>query len=133
MESDPALRRWWGNQHAVAVFLMISFFAVATWLVVEIRWWQKGQHVISRHQFVVRLINGLVVLAVLSLVFVGRFLVNWDAPVSEVVYWAGILVMVALIMLLAIYDWRSVLEIREQKQKELYEDLVRSMKRGSRT
>jgi thiol:disulfide interchange protein len=111
------------SAYVFGLFLLLALIGVATWIAVELRWWRRGQQVIAR------MLNAGVVVGVLLMVAAGRFVLRWDNPRAEVTYWIGLLLIVLLIAGFAVGDWRRVMAVRDQKQKEMYRDLVASLKR----
>jgi tellurite resistance protein TehA-like permease len=117
------------SAYVFGLFLLLALIGVATWIAVELRWWRRGQQVISRGQFISRMLNAAVVVGVLLMVAAGRFVLRWDNPRAEVTYWIGLLLIVLLIAGFGVGDWRRVMALRDQKQKEMYRELVASLKR----
>lgn len=118
------------SAYALGLFILLAIIGVATWIAVELRWWRRGQQLISRDQFIGRMVNAGVVVWVLLMVAAGKFLLKWNDPRAEIIYWLGILVIVLLIAGFAVTDWRRVMAVREQKEKEMYRELVQSLKAG---
>jgi len=120
------------GKYVLALFLMGSFVAIVTWMAVEVNAWRRGRQLLSRHQLTIRLVNGFLLLVVLGLIFAGRFLIRWPRTLSEIFYWLGIMVMVAIIAVVALHDWRAVLKVREEKQEQIYQDFVNTLKQTDR-
>ncbi|MFQ6132702.1 MAG: hypothetical protein ACE5R4_11740 [Armatimonadota bacterium] len=118
------------GEYVLGIFLMVSFVAILTWMAVEVNAWRRGRQILSPRQLRIRVINGSLLLAVLALIFAGRFLVEWRSALSEILYWLGIMVMVLVIALVAIIDWRAVLKVREEKSRQIYEDFVDTVERA---
>jgi len=116
--------------YLVALFLTTAFVAILITMVVNLIWWRKGYHVISRGQLCARLGYTGVILGVIGLMFVGRFLLKWEAPKTEIVYWLGLVVIVILVAIVVAGDLRSILKVRQEKQLQMYRELVESMRGG---
>jgi magnesium-transporting ATPase (P-type) len=114
----------------VAVFLAVAFMAILTMMAVQLSWWRRGHQVITAGQLISRMVYASVILGVLVMMFIGRFLLRWESARAEVVYWLGILVIVILIAVVAAGDWRRILQLQEQKQLQMYRELVEAMRRG---
>ena len=114
----------------VATFLGIAFMAILTMMAVQLNWWRRGYHVISRGQLAARLIYTGVILSVIVMMFVGRFLLQWESARTEIIYWLGLVLIVILVAVVVTGDLRNILKIREEKQLQMYRELVEAMRRG---
>ncbi|MGD8238706.1 MAG: hypothetical protein PVH68_09155 [Armatimonadota bacterium] len=115
--------------YLVALFLAVAFVAIVTMMAVQLSWWRRGHQVITTGQLITRMVYAGVILGVLVMMFLGRFVLPWDSPRDEIIYWLGILVIVLLIAVVAAGDWRRILQLQEQKQLQMYREFVATMRR----
>jgi hypothetical protein len=115
--------------YLLALFLAIAFVGMLTMMAVQLSWWRRGQQVITASQLRARMVYSGVILCVIGMVFVGRFVLQWESVRAEIVYWLGILVIVLLIAIVAAGDWRNVVQMQEKKERQLYREFVKGMRR----
>ena len=118
--------------YILALCLGIAFVGIVTMMAVQISWGRRGQHVITTAQLVTRMVYAAVVLCVLVIMFVGRYLLKWESTRAELLYWLGTLAIVIMIAIVAAGDWRHVIQMQEQRQRQMYRELVALMRRDIR-
>lgn len=104
--------------------------ATVTGLAVEYRQWRAGRRIIDQRQMMLRLLGGLILLTILGMIFVGVLLVDWQNVVSFAVYWSVCLALVFGLMVLALADWRRVLERQLEREKELGRAFAQALRAG---
>lgn len=115
--------------HLVAVALPILAIIVVILLLVEVRQYRMGRRLITRRRFVLRLVTGALMLALLSGVFVGLFLLRLlnatGQPGLFFVYWSGCLAVAALLVLVMLADMQEVEGRSSDREQEIWRDMAR--------
>jgi hypothetical protein len=118
---------------ALALGLPILGLMVIILLLVEVRHYRAGRHLISRRRFALRLAAGLLMLALLAAVFVGLFLLGLrDArgnPPLFLSFWSGCLVAAIALVWLMLADMREVVDRSTQRQHQVWRDMARFIAR----
>lgn len=85
----------------------------------------RGRMLISRRQFVLRLINGLLLLTTIGLIFYVPFLMKQNLDLRLVLgYWGLLTLLPLIVVILAFLDLREVAKTRHRHQAELYRNLA---------
>ena len=116
--------------YLLALFLAIAFVGILTMMAVQLSWWRRGHQVITASQLRSRMVYSSLILCVIGMVFVGRFLLEWESVNAEIIYWLGILVIILLIAIVAAGDWRNVVHMQEKRHRQMYRELVEGMRRA---
>jgi len=102
---------------------------VVVLLLVEVRHYRAGRHLISRRRFALRLVAGLLMLALLAAVFVGLFVLRLrDArgnPPLFLSFWSGCLVAAIALVWVMVADMREVADRSTQRQHQVWRDMAR--------
>jgi len=104
--------------------------ATVTGLAVEYWQWRAGRRIIDQRQMLLRLLGGLILLTILGMILVGVLLVDWQSVVSFAIYWSLCLALVFGLMVLALADWRRVLERQLEREKELGRAFAQALREG---
>ncbi|MEN6547500.1 MAG: hypothetical protein ABFE07_15815 [Armatimonadia bacterium] len=107
------------------VILACIAMAIVIGIVYQSLAYARGRLLISRRQFVLRLINGLLLLATIALIFYVPFLMQRAPDVRLLLAYWGILTLLPLIVVvLAFLDLRELSRTRHRHQAELYRNLA---------
>jgi len=102
---------------------------VALLLVVEVRKYRAGRHLISGRRLALRLISGLLLIGLLAAIFVGLFVLRLvDAssrPQLFLAFWGGCLVGGFVLLFLMLADVREVEDRSLKRQHEMWRDFAR--------
>ena len=113
----------------LAVALPALAILVALLLVVEVRKYRAGRHLISGRRLALRLISGLLLIGLLAAIFVGLFLLKLaDAgsrPQLFLAFWGGCLVGGFVLLFLMLADVREVEDRSLKRQHEIWRDFAR--------
>jgi len=113
----------------VAVALPILGLIVVILLLVEIRQYSAGRHLISRRRFALRLVTGLLILLLFAAVFVGLFVLRLREPYAHPTlflgFWSGCLLVAVALVWVMLADMREVEDRFSQRQHELWRDMAR--------
>ena len=115
--------------YAVAIVLPILGLIVLLLLLVEIRQYGAGRHLISRRRLVLRVVAGLLMLTLLAAVFVGLFVLQlkdaYARPQLFLAFWSGcVLVAVALVWVM-LADMQEVEDRFSRGQHKLWKEMAR--------
>jgi uncharacterized membrane protein len=121
----------------LGVVLIACFVAVLTLLAVEVRHWQTGRRIIGRRRFIIRLLGGGLLLALLAAIFLGLYVFQLAEPTRRgaalwLAYWGGCILAAFFLMTIAIADAREVETRFGEGEKELWKDLLRWVMRRSK-
>jgi len=113
----------------VAVLLPCLALLVVALLVLEVRRYRTGRHLISARRLALRLAAGALLLGLLTAIFAGLFLLRLtEADGREqlfLAYWGGCLVFAFVLMFLMVADMREVEQRSTQRQHEIWRDFAR--------
>jgi len=113
----------------LAIALPAAATLVALLLLVEIRKYRAGRHLISARRLALRLIAGVLLIGLLAAVFVGLFVLRLlDAaarPQLFLGFWSGCLAAAFLLLILMLADVREVEHRSLQRQHEIWRDFAR--------
>jgi hypothetical protein len=100
-------------------------------MLVELREWTARRTVISRRQLVLRMIGGVMLLALIAAIFVGLFILRVAGPEGRpllfLAWWLGCLALSILLLILAFADLRHVAERRRERETEIWRDFARTL------
>lgn len=83
----------------------------------------RGQSLITRRQFTLRIVNGILLLVTVALIFFGSAYRPGD-PRLALLLWAVLTVLPVAVIILALVDLHEVQRLRHQRQAELYQHLA---------
>jgi len=113
----------------VAVALPILGLMVVLLLLVEVRHYRAGRHLISRRRFALRLLAGLLMLALLAAVFFGIFVLKLREAHGRAQlflgFWSGCLLLAIALVWVMLADMREVGDRLTQRQHEIWRDMAR--------
>lgn len=113
----------------VAVALPILALIIIILLLVEVRHYYAGRHLVSRRRFVLRIVAGLLLLALLAVVFVGLFVLKLHSartqPTLFLGFWSGCLLVALALAWVMLADMREVEDRFTQRQHEIWRDMAR--------
>ncbi len=112
----------------VAVALPILGLVVVILLLVEVRQYRAGRHLISRRRFALRMAAGLLLLLLLAAVFVGLFALKLRSAAARteqfLAYWSGCLLVAVALVWVMLADMREVGDRFLQRQHEMWRDMA---------
>ena len=118
-----------GDMFALAVALPILALIVVMLLLVEVRHYRAGRHLISRRRLGLRIAAGLLFLGLLAAVFVGLFVLRLQAgraqPEVFLSFWAGCLLAAVALVWVMLADLREVRERFTDRQHEMWREMAR--------
>lgn len=114
-----------------AVVLLIVALGVAGYLVFEVRQSLAGRRFITRKRFALRLISGVLLLALLTAVALGISifgLARPDArPLAFLIYWSSCMAAAFLLVVLVLLELKQIGLSKREKEVELWRDIARSI------
>lgn len=111
--------------------LVLGFVAVivAAALGLEVRRWRAGRHFISRRRFIIRLVAGMILIALLGAIAAGLYWFDLQHPEGKaalfLAFWSLCLLAGFALLLLAIADLREVSANLRQSQQQVWKDFAR--------
>jgi uncharacterized protein YacL len=84
----------------------------------------RGQQIISRRQFAMRLSTGFLLLLTIAMIFYERLRPFTGRPLAELVYLCVLIILPTVVVVLAWQDLRELARLRHQRQAELYRNLA---------
>lgn len=109
--------------YTAGVLLACAAMALIIGLVHQVWLYTRGRQLLSRRQFILRLVNGLLLLAVIGLMFFGVLYRFTDLRVA-LLYWAALGLLPVVVIIIAWLDLRELQRYRHQRQAELYQNLA---------
>lgn len=107
------------------VILACVAMTIIIGLVYQALAYARGRQLISRRQFVLRLVNGFLLLVTIGMIFYVPFVVHDGQNLRLVlVYWALLTFLPLVVVILAWLDLRELARTRHQRQAELYRNLA---------
>jgi uncharacterized membrane protein len=112
----------------IGIALPIFAFVVLLVLIGEVHRYKSGRHIISARRLGLRLVAGVLLLALIALVFVGLFVLHLreaaPRPQLFVTFWSTCLLIAVLLILVMLVDLREVGERYTQRQHEIWRDFA---------
>lgn len=110
--------------YAAGIFLAVVAVCVAVMVTLQVYEYLRGRSLLlgPRHLFL-RLGTGVGLVLIICCIYAG-VLLDFPTPVTEMVFWAGLLLAAALVAGLAIVDLRMVEQAKHRKKAELYRHLA---------
>lgn len=113
----------------LAVLLPALGIGVVILMLVEVRQWRTGRYPISGGQLALRMVGGLVLLALFAAIFVGLYILGLRTPHGRPVlflgWWMGCLALAIALLFLALADMRYLEQRRREREHELWGDFAR--------
>jgi hypothetical protein len=113
---------------AAAFGLPALFLATAVLLLVEIRQYRAGRHMISRRRFALRLAAGVLLMALCSAIFVGLFVLRLTNAGSRTglfaAFWLSCMLVAGGLMWVMVQDMQEVEDRFSQRQHEIWRDMA---------
>lgn len=97
--------------------------AVLVGMAHQIWLYTRGHSLITRRQFVLRIVNGLLLLITIAMIFAGSAYRPQDLRVA-LLLWAVLTVLPLAVIVLALVDLREIQRVRHRRQAELYQHLA---------
>lgn len=122
----------------LAVALPALAMLVALLLIVEVRNYRAGRHLISRRRLALRLVAGSLTIALIGAIFAGVFILRLleagERPEVFLTYWGACIVAAFGLIFIMLADVREVEERGLRREHEMWRDLARflagQIKRG---
>ncbi len=102
--------------------LLGALLVVLSWAAVECHRYFRGRHVIGGKQLAWRMVVALLLAAVVAMILWGSFY-RWKSASSELLYWSGCLLLMLVVMLLTIKDWRTIIREQHLRRAQLYQQM----------
>ena len=115
---DSQAKYWTG-----VVFLMLGT-AVIIGLFIEWRQWRTGRRLGNGRHFALRLVTGLLLLGILVMIFAGLVWLPQGDPIQVFLYWTLCLLLVFVVMVLALLDWRWVMERQVEQEWDITRQIL---------
>jgi len=113
--------------YAVGISLTILGLIVLVLLLLEIRSFQAGRTLITRRRLVLRVVAGLLLLALLVAVFVGVFILRLTAPQERpqlfLVYWTSCLLAAVVLVWIMLADLQEVENRYTERRQQIWRDM----------
>jgi uncharacterized membrane protein len=130
--------------YTVAVVLPVLGLIVLLLLLVEIRHYCAGRHLITRRRLVLRVVAGVLMLLLLAAVFVGLFVLHlrdaYARPQLFLAFWSSCVLAAVALVWVMLADMQEVEDRFTRRQHKLWEEMARfvadqihSQKRGNTT
>jgi hypothetical protein len=111
--------------YGAGLVLLAGGIVVAVLATLQVLQYRRGAQLISGSQLALRLLNGLIILAIIVAIFVGELKFSSAAQVRgrELffgLYWSLLVVALLVVVILALVDYRLVLRTRHRARADLY-------------
>ena len=114
--------------YTIAISLTILTLIVLLLLLIEIRSYTTGRTLISRRRLVLRIIAGILLLALFAAVFVGIFILRLtgaqDRPQLFIMYWSSCLLVAVVLVWVMLSDLQEVEDRANQRKHEMWRDMA---------
>jgi hypothetical protein len=115
--------------NAVGVALAVLCLLTLILLALEVRSYASGRTLITARRLVLRLIAGVILLALLAAVYAGLFLLDLRSaeprPQVFAAYWLTCLLLAFVLMWVMMMDLREVETKFEERKQRMWEDMAR--------
>ena len=105
--------------YTAGILLLVAALAVVVGAVVQILQYRRGDHVISRGQFVLRMVIALVLVSIIGGIFFFA-VYEWTSPLSALIFGFVLIVITVVVLFLAVADLRLVDRQKHLRQAEIY-------------
>lgn len=118
--------------YTAGVLLLAAALAIITGAVLQLLQYRRGNHIISRGQFVLRMVIAVVLVGIIGLIFFGS-IHTWPNPLAALAFWCFITLLTVVVILLAMADLRLVDRQKHLQQAEIYRNIqkLQDMQNGS--
>ncbi|HUT75395.1 MAG TPA: hypothetical protein VM221_11265 [Armatimonadota bacterium] len=115
----------------LAVLLPALGIGVIILMLVELQQWRAHRTLISGRQVALRMVGGIILLALLTAIFLGLYLLGLRSPAGRpgffIAWWLGCLVAAIALIYVALVDVRHVEEHRREHENALWRDFARTL------
>lgn len=108
--------------YTAGVLLLTAALAIITGAVLQLLQYRRGNHIISRGQFVLRMVVAVVLVAIIGMIFFGS-VYTWPTPFAALTFWSIITFLTVIVILLAMADLRLVDRQKHLQQAEIYRNI----------
>ena len=116
---------------ALSILLPALGIAVIILMLVEVRQWRAGRTEISGRQMALRIGGGVIMLALLTAVFVGLYLLGLRRPAGRPVFffawWTGCLLGAIALIVLALGDVRQIERRQRERENDIWREFARTL------
>ena len=91
--------------YPAGVLLLVAAVAVCIGAAVQVLQYRRGSQIISRAQLFGRLAMAVILVAIIGFIFFG-VLYDWTDPLTELMFWTGLMLLGFLVVFLALHDFR---------------------------
>lgn len=109
----------------IGVAMLVLGMATVVGMALEGWQWRAGRRLGNRRHLGLRLFNGLLLLSILGMIFVGVVWLPLQNPLHAFLYWTLCLLLVFALMVLALVDWRWVMERQVEQEWHITRQMLR--------
>jgi len=117
--------------YPAGVLLLVAAVAVCVGAAVQVLQYRRGSQIISRAQLAGRLAMAVILVAIIGFIFFG-VLHDWTDPLTELLFWTGLMLLGFLVVFLALHDFRLLDKERHLRQAEIYRAIQRLQDQASK-
>jgi hypothetical protein len=114
---------------ALALALLILALLVIMMLLVEVRQYRAGRRLLSARRFALRIIAGVLLLALLGVIFAGLFVLRLTHAEGNVrlflSFWGGCALMAIALVWVMVADLQEMRKQAVRRQHEIWRDFAR--------
>jgi hypothetical protein len=111
------------------VALPILVMVLVLLLLVEVRRYRSGRHLLSARRFALRIAAGALMIGLLCAIFAGLFVLHLTSASGRaelfVIYWFGCIAVAVILMFVMVADMRAVEQGYARRQHEIWRDFAR--------
>jgi hypothetical protein len=115
----------------LSILLPALGIGVIILMLVEFRAWRAGRSVISGGHVAVRMVGGVILLALLTSIFLGLFIFRLRSPHGQpvlfLIWWTGCLILAIGLLFLALEDMRHVEQRQREREHQIWREFARMM------
>jgi len=109
--------------YAIGIILSICAVAIFIGMAYQILAYFRGRLLISRHQLILRLTAGVLLLITIGMIFYTA-LVRFSNPILALGFWSLMLFLPLIVIIIAWLDLRQLARAQHERQAELYRNLA---------
>ena len=109
--------------YVAGVIFACLVMAVIVGMVYQALAYARGRQIISRRQFVLRMIVGVLLIATIGLMFYAT-VYRFANPVMALLFWGLLTLLPVVVIILAWLDLRELARTQHERQAELYRSLA---------
>jgi hypothetical protein len=109
--------------YAAGVIFACLVMAVIVGMVYQALAYARGRQIISRRQFVGRMVAGALLIVTIGLMFTAA-VTRFTNPVTALVFWGLMTLLPLIVFILAWLDLRELARTQHERQAELYRGLA---------